>query len=58
MLPLRDYLIPECAMVFITFFCSMQKRIRFGRNIMSDAAAAIPCPATVLVVVVDVRVFI
>ena len=45
-------------MVFITFFCSMQKSIRFGKNMMSEAAAATPCPATVLVVVVEVSVFI
>ena len=45
-------------MVFITFFCKIQKRIRLGRNIIRDAAAAIPCPATVLVVVVLVSVLI
>ena len=36
------YLIPEWAIVFITLFCSMQNKMRFGKNKMSDAAAAIP----------------
>jgi hypothetical protein len=43
-------------MVFITFFCRIQKSIRFGRNMISEAAAEIPCPATVFVVVVLVSV--
>ena len=57
-IPLLSYLIPECAIVFITLFCKIQNNMRFGRNIISEAAAAIPCPATVLLVEALVSVFI
>jgi hypothetical protein len=29
-------------MVFMTFFCKIQNRIRFGRNMIREAAAEIP----------------
>jgi hypothetical protein len=44
-------------MVLITWLCRNIKMIRLGKNMINDAAAAIPWPATVLVPpVVEVRV--
>lgn len=50
------YLMPEWAMVFMTFFWQMMNITRLGTNIINVAAAAIPCPATVLLALA--RVFI
>ena len=42
-------MIPECAIVFITCFCKTMNMIMFGKKIIKDAAAEIPCEAIELV---------
>ena len=42
------YLIPECAIEFITLDCITINKIKLGKNIISEAAADTPAPATTL----------
>ena len=48
-LPPCRHLIPDRAIVLMTFFCIRTNSSRLGTNITRDAAAASPCPATLLV---------
>ena len=50
------YLMPEWAMVFMTLLWQRMNKIRLGRNIISDDAAAMPCPATELVLLESVLI--
>ena len=51
-------MIPELAIVFITFDCMQMKIIRLGINIIKLAAATIPDAATALFVPIEFTYYV
>ena len=47
---------PEWAMVFMTLLWQRMNRIKLGRNMINDDAAAMPCQATELVLLESVLI--